>query len=279
MIKHRFIFLFSILLMIIAAATYAAKDEATVEGEWSLEDLDAADTSGKGLDGTIVGDPEIVDGIMGKALLFDGEDDGVKLPSDEGINTIAQPNFYTDRTIACYFNCTDVAIADHKQVLYEEGGTARGFNLYVFDGQLHIGAWNKEEYGWDGAWPSVPVESGVWYHVALVLRDTTNEIEADKLEMWVNGERVAAEDGGALFGHGAAIGIAHVNGDTVFHNDELISGTDVHYFGGSIDEVIVYNSAFDAADLAEYAGGVTSVEPQDKFTTTWAAIKAQRTLQ
>ena len=40
------------------------------------------------------------------------------------------------------------------------------------------------------------------------------------------------------------------------------------YFGGMIDEVIVYNSAFDAADLAEYAAAVVSVEPQNKFTTT-----------
>ena len=279
MVKHRFIFLLGVFLTIIAAATYAAKDEATVEGEWSLEDLDVADTSGKGLDGTVVGDPEIVDGAVGSALLFDGIDDGVHLPSDEGINTIAQPNFYTDRTIACYFNCTDVDIADHKQVLYEEGGTARGFNLYVFDGEVYVGAWNKEEYGWEGAWPSVSVESGVWYHVALVLRDTTDAVESDKFEMWLNGKRVASEDGGALFGHGAAIGIGKVNGDTVFHNDELISGTDVHYFGGSIDEVIVYNSAFDEADLAEYAEAVVSVEPQGKFTTTWAALKSQRTLQ
>ena len=279
MMKYRFFSVFSVLLMLITVATYAARDEATIEGQWSLEDLDVADTSGKGLDGTVVGDPEIVDGAVGSALLFDGIDDGVNLPNDVGINTIAQPDFYTDRTIACYFNCTDVDIADHKQVLYEEGGTARGFNLYVFEGDVYIGAWNKEEYGWDGAWPSVSVASNVWYHVALVLRDATNEIESDKLEMWLNGELVASEDGGALFGHGAGIGISKVNGDTVFHNDELISGTDVHHFGGSIDEVIVYNSAFDEADLAEYAKVVVSVEPQDKFTTTWAAIKAQRTEQ
>ena len=74
MVKHRSIFLLSVLLMIIAAATYAAKDEATLEGEWSLEDLDVADTSGKGLDGTVIGDPEIVDGAVGSALLFDGID-------------------------------------------------------------------------------------------------------------------------------------------------------------------------------------------------------------
>ena len=100
MAKYRFIFLFSVLLMCVAIITYAAKDEATVEGVWNFDNGDAEDTSGKGLNGNIVGDPEVVDGIVGKALLFDGEDDGVKLPDSAGINTIAQPNFYTDRTIA-----------------------------------------------------------------------------------------------------------------------------------------------------------------------------------
>ena len=278
MAKHRFIFIFSVLLMFIAAATYAAKDEATIEGEWKLEDLDVADTSGKGLDGTVVGDPEIVDGIVGKALRFDGIDDGVQLPNDLGINTIVAPDFYSDRTIACYFNCDDVDIADHKQLIYEEGGATRGFNLYVFDGEVYVGAWNRAEYNWDGAWPAASVDSGMWYHVALVLRDTTNAVEADKFELWLNGKLIASEDGGALYGHGAALGIAHVNADTVFH-DEVISGTEVHYYGGAVDELIVYNSAFDAADLAEYAEPVVSVEPQDKFTTTWANIKAQRTLR
>ena len=278
MAKHRFTFVFSVLLMFIAVATYAAKDEATAQGIWSLEDQDAADSSGNGLDGTIAGDPEVVDGIVGNALYFDGDDDGVKLPNSEGINTIAQPNFYTDRTIACYFNCEDVDITTHKQMIYEEGGQTRGFCLYVFDGQVYVGAWNRAEYNWDGAWPSVSIESGVWYHLALVLREADAAVEPDKFEMWLNGELVASEDGGALYGHGALIGIGHLNNDSVFH-DEVIGGTDVHYFGGAIDEVIVYNSAFDESDFAEYANAVVSVEPQEKFTTTWANLKAHRTVQ
>ena len=112
----------------------------------------------------------------------------------------------------------------------------------------------------------------------MVLRDSKDEVEADKFELWLNGKLIASEDGGALYGHGAGTAIGKVNGDTVFH-DEVISGTDVHYFGGSVDELIVYNSAFDASDLAAHAKAVVSVEPLDKFTTTWAAIKAQRTLQ
>ena len=188
MTKYRFCSLLSILLMLIAAATYAARDEATAEGIWNFDGGDAVDTSGKGLDGTIVGDPEVVDGIVGTALLFDGVDDGVKLPDSVGINTLAQPDFYTDRTIACYFNCDDVDITEQKQTIFEEGGRTRGLVINVFDGQVYVAGWNRAEYNWDGAWPSAPVESGVWYHVALVIRDADAAVEPNKFEMWLNGE-------------------------------------------------------------------------------------------
>ena len=59
MAKYRFFCVLSVLLMLIAVATYAARDEATAEAVWNFDDGDAADTSGKGLDGTIVGDPEV----------------------------------------------------------------------------------------------------------------------------------------------------------------------------------------------------------------------------
>ncbi len=43
MAKYRFFCVLSVLLMLITVATYAARDEAIIEGEWSLEDLDAAE--------------------------------------------------------------------------------------------------------------------------------------------------------------------------------------------------------------------------------------------
>ena len=268
----------SVFLMLVAVAAFAQKDEATAEGIWNFDNGDGADTSGKGLDGTLVGDPEVVDGIVGKALHFDGDDDGVKLPDSVGINTIAQPEYYSNRTIALYFNCDDVSITSHKQTIFEEGGRTRGLVINVFDGHLYVAGWNRAEYNWDGAWPSAPVESNRWYHVGLVIRDAVDAVEPDKFEMWLDGERIASEEGGALYGHGDDIGIAHVNANAVFH-DEDGEGTDIHYFGGIIDEVVVYGSAFDEADFAAYAGVATSVAPQDKFTTTWADIKARRTLQ
>ncbi len=272
----KFISILSVLLMLVVTASYAARDEATVKAIWNFDEGDAADTSGNDVNGTFFGEPEVVDGIIGKALQFDGIDDGVKFPNEDGIN-VGGP--WTDRTIAAYFKCSDVSITDHKQTIFEEGGTTRGLAIYVFDGQVHVGAWNRAEYNWPGAWPSAEIDSDRWYHVALVLRDSTNAVEDDKFEMWLDGKMIASEPGGQIFAHGAAIGIAHINGDSFFH-DGGAPGNNIHFFGGAVDETVIYNSAFDAADFAEYATVIqaaTSVEPQGKYTTTWGTLKSQRT--
>lgn len=271
----KWISVLSVFLMLLAITSFAARDEATVRAIWTFDEGDAADTSGHDVNGTFAGEPEVVDGIVGKALQFDGVDDGVKLPDSNGLNTGGP---FMNRTIALYFKCTDVSVTEHKQTVFEEGGRTRGFVINVFDGQVYVGAWNRAEYQWQGAWPSATVESDKWYHVALVLRDGASAVEDDKFEMWLNGEKIASEPGGQLHAHGDNTGIAHTNQNAVFHDDEG-SGTDIHFFGGAIDEVIVYNSAFDADDFSEFAEVIqaaTSVEPVEKFTTTWGSLKAHR---
>ena len=83
----KFISIFSVLLMLIAVSVYAARDEATARAIWNFDEGDAADTSGNNVNGRLVGNPEVVDGIVGKAFQFDGEDDGIKLPDANGLNT------------------------------------------------------------------------------------------------------------------------------------------------------------------------------------------------
>lgn len=272
----KYVSILSVLLILTSLASFAARDEDTAQAIWTFDDGDAADSSGKEVNGTLVGEPEVVDGAMGKAFQFDGVDDGIKLPDSNGLNTGGP---FMNRTIAAFFKCDDVTVTDQKQTIMEEGGRTRGFVVHVFDSKVYVGGWNRAEYQWAGAWPSADVESGVWYHVALVLRDSINEVQDNKFEMWLNGEMIASEAGGQLFAHGDDTGIAHTNANAVFHDDDG-SGTNIHYFGGIIDEVLVYNSAFDAADFEEYAEVIqtlTSVEPQGKYTTTWGALKAHRT--
>ena len=163
----------------------------------------------------------------------------------------------------------------NKQVIFEEGGRTRGAVLYVFDGQVYVGAWNRAEYNWNGAWLSAEIDSKRWYHVGLVLRDTRGQVEDDKFEMWLDGKLVATEEGGQLHAHGDDNGIGHVNQNVVYHDDGG-SGSDIDFFGGLIDEFLIYNSPFTEADFARAAGEILSVEANEKFATQWGAIKARR---
>lgn len=262
--------LLGVLLLVMPAN--AQRDEATVAANWTFNDGSAKDTSKKGLDGNFAGKPQAVDGISGKALKFNGKSDGIKLPDSVDINTGGP---YTNRTVAALFYCDDAKIDDRKQVIFEEGGATRGLVLYVHDGKVYAGGWNRAEYNWNGAWPSADVKSKRWYHVGLVIRDAKDKVESKKFEMWLDGKRIAQEKGGQLHAHGDDIGIGHLNQNTVYH-DGGGGGSDLDWFGGLIDEVIVYGSAFDEVDFADLASPL-SVEPQGKFTTTWADLKAQRT--
>jgi hypothetical protein len=159
-------------------------------------------------------------------------------------------------------------------VVFDDGGRTRGMIIYVFDGKVYVGAWNRAEYNWPGKWLSADIKSKTWYHVALVVRDAAGEVEKDKFEMWLNGKLIEKADGGQLHPHGDDIGIGFVNQNAVYHDDGG-NGSNIDWFGGIIDEVVVYGSAFDNADFANLAQPL-SVEPQGKFTTTWANLKAQR---
>ena len=97
--------LFSLLLPI--AQVDAQRDEGTVAAIWDFNSGNAKDASKKGVNGNLVGKPKVVDGIAGKALQFNGKDDGIKLPDSADINTGGP---YTNRTVAALFNCDDVKI-------------------------------------------------------------------------------------------------------------------------------------------------------------------------
>jgi len=151
-------------------------DPATVETGhvYLLEDvvdINVPDDSANDNTGTIVGDPQVVDGLKGKALQFDGVDDGIDIPDSNFINVNAGP--WLNRTVIAVFKCDDVT-KQEKQTVFEEGGLTRGLTIYVFDGEVYVGGWNKSDYEpqWNpGSWISAPINSNQWYAVALVIRD------------------------------------------------------------------------------------------------------------
>jgi hypothetical protein len=202
------------------------------------------DVSANSNNGNLIGDPQIVAGLNGEALQFNGVDDGVHLPDAATINTSTHQN----HTVIAVFNCADVTKSE-KQVVYEEGGTTRGLTIYVHEGLAYAGGWNLSDYTpeWTGTYLSAPIGSGEWHVVAAVLRDGTAAQEDDKFEMWMDGEQIGKGPGGQLNSRSDDNGIGHHVAQVKFHDGNATGGGG--FFEGMVDEIWILNQALSEAEL------------------------------
>ncbi|MFC1712253.1 LamG-like jellyroll fold domain-containing protein [Candidatus Poribacteria bacterium] len=265
----------TVVFLLVVSSSFALDPGAVADGHvWLMDSIVGAevpDDSANSVNGVIVGNPVLVPGANGMALKLDGVDDAIHIPDSQFINITNGP--WSNRTVTAAFNCANVSKSE-KQTIYEEGGLTRGFSIYVFEGEVYVGGWNKDatQVDWNpGEWMSAPVESNKWHGVALVLRDGTDTVEADKFEMWLDGDLVGKAPGSNIYNHADDNGIGDTNTNVVFHDgDGPGSGW---FFEGMIDEVWVLNQALSEAELGD---ALTSVEPVSKLTSSWGAIKSQR---
>jgi hypothetical protein len=241
------------LLMGLAGPAIAQIDPATVTTGhvYTFDNVSGTtvpDDSANSNDGSIVGSPEVVSGLGSNALHFDGVDDGVYIPDSGNINTGGP---HTNRTVVAVFNCDDVDKSE-KQTIFEEGGRTRGATIYVHEGLVYVGAWNRAEYDWNGAWLSAPIGSGEWHSAAFIIRDGGDAVEDDKFEFWLDGRLVETAPGGQLVAHANDNGIGYTVENNVFHDDD--GSGDGFYFEGTIDEVWILNDALTAAEMTQWAG-------------------------
>ncbi|MCP4257122.1 MAG: hypothetical protein GY774_06300 [Planctomycetes bacterium] len=255
--KLIFLTFFVLVLGIANNATAQIEPNAVTTGHvYLLEDVsdsNVPDDSANDNTGIIVGDPQVIDGLNGKALLFDGVDDGVDIPDSEFINVTGGP--FPNRTVIAVFKCDDVNRME-KQTVFEEGGLTRGLTIYVFNGEVYVGGWNKDDYEpqWNpGSWISAPINSNQWYAVALVIRDGTPAQEDDKFEMWMNGNLIGKAPGAEIWNHANDNAIGYTNQNNVFHDGN--GSGDGWFFEGAIDELWILNDALTEAELGAWVGG------------------------
>ncbi len=175
-------------------------------------------------------------------LEFDGNNDYVSIGNTIDINT---QGHYPNRTIEAWFYAADINKTT-KQVIWEEGGISRGFNIYIDNGTLYAGAWNDQTL-WAGTWLSTPlISSQRWHHITLRLRNGNDYIEADKLKCYLDGIEFGSGSASQVYAHNGNINIA-MNNSTRFH-DGNDAGPDA-YFEGKIDEVRIWNEARSVDDI------------------------------
>ncbi|MFL9460920.1 MULTISPECIES: LamG-like jellyroll fold domain-containing protein [Scytonema] len=225
---------------------------ATYQGEilldnpiayWRLGEItetiaDNLGSLGSAVDGTYSGSPLFgISGLIGDsntAVKFDGVDDGVLIPDNSSINTGAS---YSQKTIELTFSADTVT---GTRIIYEQGDTTNGLNIYLKDNQLKLGAWASNS----GQWLSYEISADKTYHVVLVFN-------AGQLTGYVNGKSIGTVSTTftSIPTHTGDIGIARLSDDTRFSNTVSTTEDSGYYFDGIIDEVVLYNTALSASRI------------------------------
>ncbi|SME94850.1 Calx-beta domain-containing protein [Pseudobacteriovorax antillogorgiicola] len=177
----------------------------------------------------------IVNGYDG--VSFDGTDDLFVIDNDAALNTNGP---YSGKTYAFAIR-TGSDVTSH-QVIYEQGGSARGVNFYILNGELYMNAYNfnNDDGGattpWGSSFAKIPVSANQNYVVLGRFGQSQ-----DFLELKVNDQEFQTTGIGFLFNHGGAIGLGGINNQTVFHDGS--SASNGLYFQGALAETIFYNEA------------------------------------
>jgi len=138
-------------------------------------------------------------------------------------------------------------VSTNRQVVYEEGNPNAGLEIYFQAGQLHAGLWSEAT---NANWlASDNLSTGAWHHVALVLRDAAVRPTGGKLDLWVDGNRIAVGYGTPLPAHPAEIDLGRGMDLSADKGD----GEGRYYFAGRIGNLDVYNRALSAKEIARAA--------------------------
>ncbi|WP_144311978.1 LamG-like jellyroll fold domain-containing protein [Actinopolyspora erythraea] len=207
-------------------------------GSWKL-DGDVTDDSGRGLDGTVHGDPTWQGGHTvhpnpgDKAIQLDGTDDYVETP-----NAVDTSQSFTVSTWAKLDHT-----GDWYEVLSQDGDRTSGFHLQV-DPQ---GKWGFSMFGSDvdggGTHKRLisaeTAQLGVWTHLTAVYDSSTSEIR-----LYVNGALVGSAAHTSTWNATGVLGIGRGQWN----------GESVDFWPGAIDDVRTYSRVLYAEEIRLLAG-------------------------
>jgi len=196
---------------------------AGLVGHYRLDETSgatAADASGNGNNGSVLGGAAWTSGKLAGGLNLDGSNDSVQLPAlNLNSNTV---------TLAAWVNRDSQK--DWAGILFSRAGnTTAGLNLST-NNQLGY-HWNDQEWSFDSG---LVVPENEWAHVALV-------VEPHQATLYVNGQSATNTTNHA---------IEQFNGVTYLGRDP---GQSARYFDGQIDDARIYNRALDAGEIATLA--------------------------
>ena len=208
--------------------------------------------------GTVIGNPEIVEGKIGEALLFNGEDNLVEIAHSASLDI-------TQAITMEFWFLLDGSSADNVFPRpFSKGqstGSNGGYGIWINDSNTtDIGFRSPTLTPTDIRSQALPdYNDGAWHHIAVTYDGEAGKLYLDglnQLDIPVTGEISSEEEP------------LHI-GD----------GRNERHFGGAVDEARIYNRALDADEIrmnfeAE-SNVLAAVDAKSKLSALWGQLKTQ----
>ena len=257
--SNKMLFISFAVIATIFMCTNTAKAQVVTEGLVSYWTFDKTDIDGDTVkdvfgenDGTMKGDPKVVEGKVSQALEFDG-DDYVDFGALESLN-IDPP-----LTISMYINNKD----ETPSFLWQGGEKSGSTKNYIYvrnDGGLNVGQWPPG--GGDLNSEKGLLETlGAWYYLTVVFNE--------KYLLYVDG---------VLEGEFPSEVYSGPTPTAWLLGTRLFPANPVYYFKGLVDELGVYNRDLSEDEINQNmdAEGWPVTSPTNKLALTWGNLKASR---
>ena len=260
MLNKMLVIAFAVIATIFMCANMA-KAQVVTDGLVSYWTFDNADIDGGTVkdalgehDGNMEGDPEVVEGKVGQALEFDG-DDYVDFKAPETLN-IDPP-----ATVSMWVNNKDLS----NSFLWqggEAGGSTKNYIYTRADGGLNVGQWPPG--GGDLSSGAGLFENDSWFHLGVVFG--------------VLGEQYLLYIDGSLKGEFPAEKYSGPDPTGWLLGTRLFPANAEYYFIGLVDELGVYNRELSEDEINQNmnATGFIAVRPANSLARTWGEIKVSR---
>jgi hypothetical protein len=223
--------------------SYWSFDKDTIKGK-TVEDIWGEN------DGTMFGDPKVVNGKVGQALEFDGEDDYVEVPHNEAF-TISGKIISIEAWIKTgAFPGKYGMVFGKRGTEYEVGINIDGEPVWFFLGNNSLGTAKKK------------LAEGEWWHVVWIWDESSGQsyIYMNAQEV---GDYVTADKS------------ADTTDPVVIGRDPGTADASKYQFAGIIDEVRFYNRALNEAEIQKnFRAQGFAVTELEKLTATWGKLKS-----
>ena len=185
------------------------------------------DSSGNGLHGTIIGDPEFVAGVEGMALDFNG-DDYVDCGTNDVLNNLSDA-----MTVSTWLNIRSVTTT--WMVMVNKGETAWRVGVNGDTTAIHYG-FTGGDRSWQQANTATELVLGEWYHVAATYDTSVGA------QVYLDGIMDASNPD--------PDGVATNEMPLLLGENPEATG---RFFDGVLDEVKIYNRALSAEEISNLA--------------------------